>query len=75
MSNISRMHSIAQVAELLRAAGVHVSPGLIRLEVARGRLGITRVGKRKVYVSESEISRYLRENTTTEGSAATAVAR
>lgn len=48
------------VPEVARAVGV--SPGLIREEIARGRLGARRVGNRIVVLAE-DLDRYLRRST------------
>jgi excisionase family DNA binding protein len=42
------------------AEQLDVSPGFLRLEVSRGRLHVTRLGRR-VLVTKREIERYLNE--------------
>jgi excisionase family DNA binding protein len=52
-----RAYSIPQMAEQLG-----VSAGLLRLEIARGKLRPTRLGRR-VLITDDEASRYLKEQT------------
>lgn len=51
--------STAEVAGLL-----HVTPDTVRQEIIRGRLKAHRVGLRKYFVSQSEVARYLSQNST-----------
>lgn len=49
------------IVELARAIGV--SPGFLRLEIARGNLKVTRLGRR-VLITSGELERYLAAGTT-----------
>lgn len=70
IADIARIYPIPETAKILR-----VSPALIRLEIARGRLRVTRVGLRKIFIARHEIERYLAENTTRETSPLAAAER
>ncbi|MBP1467632.1 helix-turn-helix domain-containing protein [Candidatus Chloroploca sp. M-50] len=56
-----KFYTVEEVSEQLRLRGVKFAPRTIRKLIADGKLRAVRFGERTLYVSESELNRFLSE--------------